>query len=420
MSTFKLKNIHVLLLVLSILLSSCVENETKEIFQDSATVRKEKAIQELQTLLKSSSDGWKTTYFTDNKILGGYSFLFKFKDGNQVDMASDFNNDYSVASSEYTVNYGAAVKLVFTTKNKIHDLSDSNNSPDGGLTGKGYKGDFEFLYYGMEGDELVFKTNKDFIEVRFKKATAQDWTDFSKNQDIINYIDNSSKHLAYKIGSKLYNFSYNPIRRFSTNIEGDNNLNFGVGYHAKGATLSPAVNVNGTLYSEFTLDKNKAELVSLDGKFTIFLLELPFNINQEWWSNAASTTKSSPTVNAAHASVKTANTNIYGETLSNWARFGNLASGRKGFSLFSFTTATRGYTAQYNVSFQGVFGEPNQLNIAKVSEGFNWRFYRHLNPLLDLYVDNAPYTTELTPATNPTQVKLTSTKNSDIWFILEL
>jgi hypothetical protein len=42
-------------------------------------------------------------------------------------MASDYDNDTSVNTSEYSIELGSTTSLVFTTKNKIH-LSDSNNS----------------------------------------------------------------------------------------------------------------------------------------------------------------------------------------------------------------------------------------------------------------------------------------------------
>ena len=99
---------------------------------------------------------WKATYFTDDTQLGGYSYLFKFTDNQIVEMASDFGGNDDVTSSQWAIQLGTTLKLSFTTKNKIHELSDSNNSPDTDLRGQGYKGSFEFLYYGTEGDDIIF------------------------------------------------------------------------------------------------------------------------------------------------------------------------------------------------------------------------------------------------------------------------
>jgi hypothetical protein len=47
--------------------------------------------------------GWKAIYFTDTTQLGGFTHVFKFKNGS-VDMASDYDNDTSVNTSEYSIN----------------------------------------------------------------------------------------------------------------------------------------------------------------------------------------------------------------------------------------------------------------------------------------------------------------------------
>ena len=75
-------------------------------------------------------------------------------------MASDFDTDTDIYKSQYEIQLGSTVSLVFTTKNRIHLLSDSNNSSYYSLEGKGYLGDFQFLYYGQENGEIVFKTNR--------------------------------------------------------------------------------------------------------------------------------------------------------------------------------------------------------------------------------------------------------------------
>ncbi|CAL2081445.1 DUF4302 domain-containing protein [Tenacibaculum sp. 190524A02b] len=420
MKLFKSHIYLALFTVFSLFITSCQDNNDPELlFEDTPTARTKQAIQKLRTALKSSENGWKVTYFTDDELLGGYTFLFNFISDEEVKMHSDFGNPDPNKLSLYDITLGSTIKLSFTTKNVLHELADGDNYPDNDLVGRGYKGDFEFLLSSYDGDDIIFRVNRDASNyLRFKKATAADWTDIEKHKTIRESFP--TNHMAYKIGDKVSNFSFNPLRWFASNTDNNGTAGFGVGFTSTGVVISPAIDVNGTKYSEFTLSDDKTQLVSLDGNFTIFFLKLPFNINQEWWSNAASTTKSSPAVNTAHATAKTANTATWGETLSNWARFGNLASGRKGFSLFSFTGPGRGFTAQYNVAFQGVFGEPTQIDIVRVSEGFNWRFYRHLNPLLDLYIDNAPYTTEPTPAASPTEVKLTSTKDPNVWFIMEL
>jgi len=46
--------------------------------------------------------------------------------------------------SKYEIKWGQGTLLSFTTKNYIHELSDSTK----GETGVGFKGEFEFIYFG--------------------------------------------------------------------------------------------------------------------------------------------------------------------------------------------------------------------------------------------------------------------------------
>lgn len=244
-------------IILLLSLQSCNDNEAERVFNEVPSVRLEEQSKELQELLKSSTEGWKTTYFTDDSQLGGFTFLFKFTDNKNVEMASDFGDDDTVTASEWDVTIGSTVKLTFTTKNKIHDLSDSNNYPDGELRGQGYKGSFEFLYYGVDGDDIIFRSNRDFIEVRFTKATPNDWVDLVKNRDNMLYIkDNPTKSVfrTLNIGDKVYNFSYDVNRRFAKNVNESTSIDFGVGFTSTGITISPALDINGDKVSEFTYD----------------------------------------------------------------------------------------------------------------------------------------------------------------------
>ena len=179
-----------ILLPLVFFLISCEDNnDPEDIFEKDSTERLNEQEKELSELLQSSEYGWKMTYFTDDprytnndQQLGGWTFIFDFVDNSHVVMVSDFSNQTLTPNeSEYNIKLGSTIKLSFSTKNYIHDLSDANNAPSSSLTGKGYKGDFEFLYYGQEGEDLIFRSNRFQIEIRFQKATAEDWENISEN-----------------------------------------------------------------------------------------------------------------------------------------------------------------------------------------------------------------------------------------------
>ncbi|SQA78357.1 Uncharacterised protein [Capnocytophaga ochracea] len=166
---------------------ACQKNEPDDLFGKSPSKRFEENQSELRNALTSASQGWKLTYFTKEGTFGGYHFLMKFTPEGLVTMVSDFNSStISPTTSKYELQQGQGVKLTFTTKTYIHELSDAMQ----GKRGAGYAGEYQFLYYGKEGDKLKFKTQRKSTEqfVYFEPATAQDWTDISTLSSNLNTL----------------------------------------------------------------------------------------------------------------------------------------------------------------------------------------------------------------------------------------
>lgn len=166
---------------------ACQKNEPDDLFGKSPSKRFEENQSELRNALTSASQGWKLTYFTKEGTFGGYHFLMKFTPEGLVTMVSDFNSStISPTTSKYELQQGQGVKLTFTTKTYIHELSDAMQ----GKRGAGYAGEYQFLYYGKEGDKLKFKTQRKSTEqfVYFEPATAQDWTDISTLSSNLNAL----------------------------------------------------------------------------------------------------------------------------------------------------------------------------------------------------------------------------------------
>lgn len=263
----KLKTIinYLLVAILAVQLVSCDNKESVDSpFNATPTERLNAREKELNDLLESSEFGWKAVYFTDNTQLGGFTHVFKFKAG-KVDMASDFDDDTSIYPSEYSIELGSTVSLVFTTKNRIHLLSDSNSYPTAELRGKGYKGDFQFLYYGQDNGQIVFKTNRSFEEVRFVKATATDWTDLAKSRAMIPNVVGASTRPLFRLletndGTKVsqFDFAFTAASRYATSnsIETGSSFtsNVGIAYTPTGIIVNPAVKVGTQKLTDFTYD----------------------------------------------------------------------------------------------------------------------------------------------------------------------
>lgn len=260
-------------MILLLQMSACnPDTDAEKIFDETPTTRLNERKTELNEALLSSEFGWKAVYFTDNTVLGGYTHIFKFAKDGSVVMASDFDADTKKYSSQYEIQLGSTVSLVFTTANRIHLLSESDNYPIPALRSKGYLGDFQFLYYGEENGELIFKTNRNGQEVRFVKATAQDFDDLPKNLDMIPNVIGSNTRPLFRLletndGTKKhqFDFSFSPVTRFAeaNSLETGYSVNYemGIGYTPTGIVINPAIEVGGQKLTNFIYN-------NVDGSFT--------------------------------------------------------------------------------------------------------------------------------------------------------
>jgi hypothetical protein len=249
----------------ALLLGSCSSPEVEAKFDQNATDRLSGRQKELNDVLLSSSEGWKAVYYTDSTQLGGWTHLFKFLPEGKVDMASDFDDDTSIHRSQYDIQLGSTVSLVFTTQNRIHLLSDASNFPTSELYAKGYLGDFQFFYYGQKNGEIIFRTNRNGHELHFVKAAAKDWTDLAKNTPILEAIAGDELSPLYRLlqindGTAIqnYDFEYNSDARFglATSLAANSNdvLNIALAFTPTGATVKPALVVKGQKLTNFVYD----------------------------------------------------------------------------------------------------------------------------------------------------------------------
>ena len=137
---------------------SCQKNEPEDLFGKTPAERFEQNKNELLTALTASEQGWKLSYFTNSETFGGYTLLMKFDRNGRVEMTSDIGEEFSSTQSQYTIQEAQGTLLVFSTYNHIHKLADPQNPSD--LNGKGLEGEFQFIYYGKEGNKLKFRTQR--------------------------------------------------------------------------------------------------------------------------------------------------------------------------------------------------------------------------------------------------------------------
>lgn len=270
-----IKYLFAAFLMLQITACNNDSTEAEPLFDKTPTERLNSRMDELQQVLLSSPEGWKAVYFTDNTILGGYTHLFKFAADGTVEMASDFDESLDtdvIRKSEYQIQLGSTVSLTFTTNNWIHLLSESDNYPIAALRAKGYLGDFQFLYYGQENGEIIFKANRNKQEIRFVKATKADWDNLPKNYAMIPNVIGSSARPLFRLletndgtTKHQFDFSFSPITRFAeaNSVEAGFSFSYelGIGYSPTGIVVNPAIEVGGQKLSTFVYN-------DADGSFT--------------------------------------------------------------------------------------------------------------------------------------------------------
>lgn len=258
-----------MLLALGVLSIGCTDNDPDNIFGANADERIGARKAELRSALLSSTEGWKTTYFTDDTELGGFSFIFKFENETEVRMVSDYNDATLTpldVPSEYNVVLGSTVALLFDTPNYLHYLSDNSNYPTAAFKGRGYLGDFIFLYHGTEGDDVInFKSNRSHVDIKFERATKQDWDQLRLNRTMMDVVA-TKKTLITLEGdeSMTYNFKYTKATRYASVLSADKqysvnaNGGIGVGFTPSSIKISPAIEFeDGSSISELTLDGNR-------------------------------------------------------------------------------------------------------------------------------------------------------------------
>ena len=240
---------------------SCQKNEPEDLFGKTPAERFEQNKSELLTALTSSEQGWKLSYFTNSETFGGYTLLMKFDRNGRVEMTSDIGEEFTSTQSQYTIQEAQGTLLVFSTYNHIHKLGDPQNPSD--LNGKGLEGEFQFIYYGKEGNKLKFRTQRKDTEqfVYFEPATAQEWSTMQNLWGSIEALESEPIRHYFKVtaNGNVENYSLSLSHRYLTLTSTSNSgkvLKTGVLPTTEGLTFNPPLVIEGKTFTELPWDNN--------------------------------------------------------------------------------------------------------------------------------------------------------------------
>lgn len=244
---------------IALALFACRKNEPDDLFGGKTPEQRfEQSQAELRQELTSPQQGWKFVYHT-NENFGNFVFLMKFTPEGFVSMASDVTLPGTPKSSKYEIKWGQGTLLSFTTKNYLHELSDAKK----GIPGAGFAGDFEFVYFGKEGNKLKFRTQRKKTEqfVYFEPATAQDWADIETLSKNINTLEENSDKYYFKVENNgvttYYNMEYDSRNILLTPLSDPNTtLRATVSSSKAGITFNPALTLQGKTFTELVCDNS--------------------------------------------------------------------------------------------------------------------------------------------------------------------
>lgn len=244
--------------------ASCSSDNFESKFDENPTERFENRKKDLTNDLLSSEFGWKATYFTNDQKYGGYTHLMKFKDATNVEMISDFDldsyNGLKAIESEYKIGWSTTVSLMFNTPNHIHMLANNQIAP--GKKGKGFEGDFEFLFKAKNGLDLDFITVRSNVDVKFERAQESDWEDIKFHNDTKNALNVKRNLVLIENGEETtFSFKFDRNTRWALILNADQTESVngtggvGIGFRKDGLVVSPAIEFeDGTSVSEFVKD----------------------------------------------------------------------------------------------------------------------------------------------------------------------
>jgi hypothetical protein len=248
-----------LLPIIALALFACQKNEPDDLFGGkNPSQRFQQNQAELRQELTSPEQGWKFVYYTNEKKFGGFIILMKFTPEGLVTMNSDIGATTSSTTSKYEIKWGQGTMLSFTTKNHIHELSDSTK----GETGVGYEGNFEFIYFGKEGNKLKFKTQRKDTEqfVYFEPATAQDWNTIQTLSSNVKTLEDNIDNYYFTVSTTASSTGYevNFANRFITvtSLDGSSTQKASVYATETGIGFKPALTFEGKTFTGLTRDNS--------------------------------------------------------------------------------------------------------------------------------------------------------------------
>ena len=149
-------------------LSGCIHDQ-KDVFDEPAAVRMQKAIQEYSSVLTSSPNGWFADYYPEtNHSVGGYAMYMKFSADGKVGVSCEIRTNApagELQTSDWEIYPEQGAVLNFSTYNPVmHYFSEPYSSQVNGRAG-----DYEFVIQNVTADQIELIGKKRYNKLILRK-----------------------------------------------------------------------------------------------------------------------------------------------------------------------------------------------------------------------------------------------------------
>lgn len=192
--TYNMKQFRFIIFFLGVIFFFSCNPVEDNLFDESSSVRIEKALENAKDVLTGADNGWLMEFYPSaQQKYGGYNVLAKFSD-KDVTVASEIADFDTSDKSTYSLKQSAGPVLTFDSYNDIfHIFSDPDMSKSGvGDDGTGMGGDFEFLILKATPDSVILKGKKTanrIVMTPIKSGTT--WVSFVEG------VQNASDEMSF-------------------------------------------------------------------------------------------------------------------------------------------------------------------------------------------------------------------------------
>ncbi|MGP1591351.1 MAG: DUF4302 domain-containing protein [Prevotella sp.] len=250
-------------------LSACVHDE-KEVFDESASVRIAKSLEEDAKILESATNGWQLHYYTGKEYrYGGYTYLIKFKNG-KATVAADFAGSDSISTSKYELKKDQGPILTFTTFNAImHEKAQAKSENI-----NGEEGDYEFLILKATTDTIHLKGKKWGNHMYLTRlANNINWKEHLDSINAISDEISNNYEVSLGEGDVIGSALFNTLSRHAIIKVENNSYSCAYATTPTGVILPEPIFIRGKEYRTFTLNTNNQNLNNGDITFNAIIPE---------------------------------------------------------------------------------------------------------------------------------------------------